>query len=269
MQGGARHGLRAQSRQVAAHRTTAQAHRSRSAARQRRGNGGLEAGSGSRAGGGLAAPPASAFGRFGWSPWRRGRRRLQFRDDRIGSTVTEAGVEVKSPGLLMTCTGTVAGWNLSSVKVTVKLASAAGTETGRASGSTVRRRSSLGARRGRLELELHRRRRRVKKSRPGERRSSRPGMPRQGNHNNSTHLRHSHLRHAATIPVVTIGASHRGATRRGVIVKRWLMCSAGLDSQAIINGLMLVLPEAFTAAGRSFMWPISRSGLSSAIGTSV
>ena len=27
---------------------------------------------------------------------------------------------VKSPGLLMTCTGTVGGWNLSRVKVTVK-----------------------------------------------------------------------------------------------------------------------------------------------------
>jgi hypothetical protein len=29
----------------------------------------------------------------------------------LGSTVAEAGVE-KSPGMRMTCTGTVAGWNL-------------------------------------------------------------------------------------------------------------------------------------------------------------
>src|SRR5205085_3913648 len=46
----------------------------------------------------------------------------------LGSTVVDAGV-VKSPGLLMTCTGTVAGWNLFIVKVTEKPASPAGTLT--------------------------------------------------------------------------------------------------------------------------------------------
>lgn len=44
----------------------------------------------------------------------------------LGSTVVEAAV-VKSPGLLMTCTGTLAGWNLFMVKVTDKPVVSAGT----------------------------------------------------------------------------------------------------------------------------------------------
>ena len=46
----------------------------------------------------------------------------------LGSTVVEAGV-AKSPGLRITCTCTVAGWNLGRLKVTAKPASGAGTET--------------------------------------------------------------------------------------------------------------------------------------------
>ncbi|GEC44838.1 hypothetical protein BJA01nite_24800 [Bradyrhizobium japonicum] len=42
--------------------------------------------------------------------------------------VTEAGV-VKSPGFLITFTGTLAGWYFGSAKATVKGASGAGTET--------------------------------------------------------------------------------------------------------------------------------------------
>jgi hypothetical protein len=44
----------------------------------------------------------------------------------LGSTLTEAGV-VKSPGNLVTCTGTVAGWNPFMEKVTVKPPSGIGT----------------------------------------------------------------------------------------------------------------------------------------------
>ena len=42
--------------------------------------------------------------------------------------VVEAGV-AKSPGLWITCTGTVTGWNFGSAKVTEKPASGAGTAT--------------------------------------------------------------------------------------------------------------------------------------------
>ena len=45
----------------------------------------------------------------------------------LGSTVTMSGL-VKSPGVRITRTGTVTGWNLGIAKVTVK-ASGAGTET--------------------------------------------------------------------------------------------------------------------------------------------
>src|SRR4051812_26201874 len=44
----------------------------------------------------------------------------------LGSIDVEAGLE-KSPAMLTTCTGTVSGWNLGRVKVTVKFS--AGTET--------------------------------------------------------------------------------------------------------------------------------------------
>jgi hypothetical protein len=46
----------------------------------------------------------------------------------LGSTVNEAGVE-KSSATRITCTGTVTGWNLFIVKVTVKPPSGAGTAT--------------------------------------------------------------------------------------------------------------------------------------------
>jgi hypothetical protein len=46
----------------------------------------------------------------------------------LGSSVVDAGL-AKSPGLRMTCTGMVSGWNLGKVKVTEKPLSGAGTET--------------------------------------------------------------------------------------------------------------------------------------------
>ena len=46
----------------------------------------------------------------------------------LGSMVVEAGVE-KSPGVRITCTGTVTGWNFGSAKVTEKPASGAATAT--------------------------------------------------------------------------------------------------------------------------------------------
>jgi hypothetical protein len=46
----------------------------------------------------------------------------------LGSIMVVAGEE-KSPGLRITWTGTVAGWNRGRLKVTVKPASGAGTET--------------------------------------------------------------------------------------------------------------------------------------------
>ncbi|MGY3466505.1 hypothetical protein ACVW0I_003376 [Bradyrhizobium sp. LM6.11] len=54
----------------------------------------------------------------GWSSAKTG----------LGSVVTEAGV-VKSPGFLMTFTGTLAGWYFGRAKATVKGASGAGIET--------------------------------------------------------------------------------------------------------------------------------------------
>ena len=102
----------------------------------RGGGGGGAAGAGnagSAAGGAPGAPGAALgglgfFGRitflrggFGGGPAGRSSANTG-----LGSTVTEAGV-VKSPGNLVTCTGTVAGWNPFIEKVTVKPPSGAGT----------------------------------------------------------------------------------------------------------------------------------------------
>lgn len=57
-------------------------------------------------------------GTAGWSSAKTG----------LGSVVIEAGV-VKSPGFLMTFTGTLTGWYFGSAKATVKGASGAGTDT--------------------------------------------------------------------------------------------------------------------------------------------
>jgi hypothetical protein len=46
----------------------------------------------------------------------------------LGSSAVEAGV-AKSPGLRVTCTGTVAGWNFGMLKVTEELGEGAATET--------------------------------------------------------------------------------------------------------------------------------------------
>jgi hypothetical protein len=93
------------------------------------GSGNGEAAAGAAAAG--AAAGAAGFGFFGrcglrtgfggsagWSSAKTG----------LGSVVTEAGV-VKSPGFLMTFTGTLTGWCFGNAKATVKGASGAGTET--------------------------------------------------------------------------------------------------------------------------------------------
>ena len=77
----------------------------------------------------LRTSAASAFSAAAVARLRRRAGGLQFRDHRIGiDRWSEAGV-AKSPGLRITCTGTVTGWNLGSVKVTEKPASGAGTAT--------------------------------------------------------------------------------------------------------------------------------------------
>ena len=96
----------------------------------------------------------------------------------LGSMMVVAGV-VKSPGLRITCTGTVAGWNLCSVKVTEKPASGAGTATEQGvlqpGPSEVVASAPGGAE---FELHLHRRRRRLEGI-AAKTRSSRPGSLRQ------------------------------------------------------------------------------------------
>ena len=68
------------------------------------------------------------FGRITLCTFGGGPAGLSSANTGLGSTVVEAGVE-KSPGLWITCTVTVAGWNLGRLKVTEKPASGAGTET--------------------------------------------------------------------------------------------------------------------------------------------
>lgn len=67
------------------------------------------------------------FGRFGLARTGLGGGPAGFSSAMtgLGSIVVEAGV-LKSPGFWITCTGTVAGWNLSIVKVTEKPASPGG-----------------------------------------------------------------------------------------------------------------------------------------------
>jgi hypothetical protein len=84
------------------------------------GGGGACAGSGNgdAAGAGAAAALLGAFGFFGFSIFRAalggGPAGWSSATTGLGSTVVDAGEE-KSPGLRITCTGIVAGWNLFSV----------------------------------------------------------------------------------------------------------------------------------------------------------
>src|ERR1700682_2093604 len=96
------------------------------------------AGGGAAVGLGNGEPAAGAsaalgfFGFFGRITLRRafggGPAGLSSANTGLGSTVVEAGV-AKSPGLRMTCTGTVTGWNFGRLKVTEKPLSGAGTAT--------------------------------------------------------------------------------------------------------------------------------------------
>src|SRR5882757_11008364 len=109
-----------------------------SASNQRVGcGGGGAAGGGAALGSGNGEPAAAGaalgcFGFFGRITFRTafggGPAGLSSANTGLGSTVVEAGVE-KSPGLRITWTVTVAGWNLGRLKVTEKPLSGAGTET--------------------------------------------------------------------------------------------------------------------------------------------
>ena len=86
-------------------------------------------------GNGEPAAAGSALGFFGFfgritfrAAFGGGPAGLSSANTGLGSTVVEAGVE-KSPGLRITWTVTVAGWNLGRLKVTEKPLSGAGTET--------------------------------------------------------------------------------------------------------------------------------------------
>jgi hypothetical protein len=109
-----------------------------SASNQRVGWGGGGAAAGGAALGSGNGEPAAAgaalgfFGFFGRITFRPafggGPAGLSSANTGLGSTVVEAGVE-KSPGLRITWTCTVAGWNLGRLKLTEKPLSGAGTET--------------------------------------------------------------------------------------------------------------------------------------------
>lgn len=66
------------------------------------------------------------FGRIGLCPFGGGAAGWSSANTGLGS-MTVVGGEVKSPGLRITWTGTVTGWNLGLAKVTEKPASGAGT----------------------------------------------------------------------------------------------------------------------------------------------
>jgi hypothetical protein len=97
-----------------------------SASDQRVAGGGAAAG-GAAFGSGNGEPAAAGaalgfFGRITLCTFGGGPAGLSSANTGLGSTVVEAGVE-KSPGLRITCTATVAGWNFGRLKVTEKPAS--------------------------------------------------------------------------------------------------------------------------------------------------
>lgn len=109
----------------------------RSVARQRVGaaaGGGAALGAGNAASGAAAGAAAAAgfgfffFGRIALCPRGGGPAGCSSANTGLGSSVVVAGL-VMSPGVRVTVTGTVAGWNFGMLKVTVKLASGAGIDT--------------------------------------------------------------------------------------------------------------------------------------------
>lgn len=97
--------------------------------------GGAAAGGGGADGLGKGDPAAAAgfgFGFFGRIGFRGGLgggpAGLSSANTGLGSVMVVAGL-AKSPGLRITCTGTVAGWNLGRLKVTENPLSGAGTAT--------------------------------------------------------------------------------------------------------------------------------------------
>ena len=91
------------------------------------GGGGADGfGNGDPAAGAAAAPALGGFGFFGRIGFRAARgggpAGRSSATTGLGSTVTMSGL-VKSPGVRITRTGTVTGWNLGIAKVTVKPAS--------------------------------------------------------------------------------------------------------------------------------------------------
>jgi hypothetical protein len=116
---------RAQCRHVAG-RLQSAASKGCGASNQRVGGGGGAAADGSGNGDPAAAGAAAAFGFFGFfgriglrTARGGGPAGLSSTTTGLGSIVVVAGF-AKSPGLRITCTGTVAGWNLGMAKVTVK-----------------------------------------------------------------------------------------------------------------------------------------------------
>src|ERR1700738_1489149 len=110
-----------------------------SASNQRVGCGGGGGGGGAADGFGNGEPAAAGaaaalggFGFFGRISLRTARgggpAGLSSANTGLGSVVVVAGL-AKSPGLRITCTGTVTGWNLGRAKVTEKPLSGAGTAT--------------------------------------------------------------------------------------------------------------------------------------------
>ena len=166
--------------------------------------------------GAAAAGAAAVFGGFGFLGLRAGfgggPAGLSSLTTGFGSMLVDAGVE-KSPGTLTTCTWTVAGRNLSLVKVTENPASAAATATEQGvvqpGPSEVLASAPDGTE---FELELHGGRRRLEGIQR-KRRAAGETCPRHGNYEKTTHYRPITLRLSATTPARTIGASVQGRNR--------------------------------------------------------
>jgi hypothetical protein len=97
------------------------------------GTAGAGAGAGNAESAGAVAAPLGGFGFFGrmilfFDGFGGGPAGCNSAVTGLGSTWMDAGV-VKSPGILVTCTGTVAGWNLFMEKVTENPPSGMGTAT--------------------------------------------------------------------------------------------------------------------------------------------
>lgn len=95
------------------------------------GSGNAETAAGAASAGAAAGAAASGFGFFGRCGFLTGLGGIagwSSANTGFGSVVTVADV-VRSPGVLITLTGTLAGWYFGAAKATVNGASGAGTET--------------------------------------------------------------------------------------------------------------------------------------------